>query len=499
MAVGAGLRFRDFASIELSQFDEGIYAISSLWPWTGRFEPNQGYYSPPLYPLLSGVVNWFMFGPNDRAGVMVSGLFSLLTIPLAARFAKEWSDARAGVVAAWLVALDGMQIEFARATLTDATFGLFFMASLLLAVRAIQSGAMWNQLLAGAAIGSTWNIKYNGFLPLFLVIPLVIGSEWKAKVLRLAMTAVIALFLYQPWAITFHVEHGYGSLIEHHRGYVAGWNSIVPNWSRAVEMYSVLQAPVGLAGALAATAIARKRWTAILLAAALVISGSTRCCALVLLALAGVGIASCRQPRLAAWMAVVLVVLPACYQSYIRLWLPTELLLVILAAIGVIGWLDRLERLSSRLAIVESGGLMLAAIVLSTTSTGRLPNLRGTIAGPGYRETASRLAANRERYANARALIRPPLFYYLFVENELQVRRLAGDIGSLENFKDGLLIVDPALRDAPAFRSMLEEHPEKWRLVETIEFQPSLITRLDDRTEANLSIPYQVKVYAAKP
>lgn len=39
--------------VGISHFDEGQYAFARVWPWVDKFDVDQAFFSPPLYPFLS--------------------------------------------------------------------------------------------------------------------------------------------------------------------------------------------------------------------------------------------------------------------------------------------------------------------------------------------------------------------------------------------------------------------------------------------------------------
>ena len=488
--VGGGLRGYRLLDVGLSHFDEGIYALSGLWPWTGQFEANQHFYSPPLFPFLAGITGLLLGGPLDSAVLLVSFFFGTATIVLAWWLGRSWWDPATGVLAAWIFAVDGMQIQFARVGLTDATFTFLLLLSLGLLRGALEIGRWRGCLWAGLAVGFTWNTKVHGFLPLLLAGGFVLGADWRVRFLRLLLCAVVASLCLAPWLWAFHMKHGLGTLIAQKQGFVSGIAALPDNALRAIDSGSLMSNPAGGVVALVAVlSVAGFRQPS---AYAL----GTSCLFLIgsrwsLVFWIGIAIASViagkgNERRALGWMLGWLLFLPALYSPYLRLWLPTESLVLLLGCSGIAS----LSRAGCRwtparqFGTCTALGLACAAVVGWTAGmipTGRLK----PPANHGYRTAADQLVEWAER-RNKRlvALARPPLFFYLWALNGTDADRLAGkdfELGRLG--LDGALVLDHALQDAPTeFRTSVEEsiRQQRLELVTSFPVDPSLVTKLDD-------------------
>lgn len=567
LAIGTGaiLRAYCFQDLGLSHFDEGIYAISGLWPYTGRFEPNQGYYSPPVFPTLVGLSYLLVGRPVDWAVPAVSLVFSVLTIPLAWWIGRCWWRPAAGVAAAWLVAVDGMQIAFARIGLTDAAFTFGMLLSLYLVRKALQadeSGGNRSQqsesqsasaaptgnrhillrtigrlLAAGLAVGFTWNIKYNGFLPLWLALGFVFGPGWRRRLTRFVFIGFVALFCYLPWAVTFHVKHGYATLLSHQRGYLAGLEAVIPNFMSAgvaINWFttSLSAAVVLVTGIAVARCVYGPAIRPAVAAAMFMLCGAALPFCLIFVVSGCDPILRAWGARTSAgathaaedtrhgqnaiwqtWMLIFLVSLPGLYTFYLRLWLPTQTLCLLLAAAGLVTLTDTLRRIVvrpyfGRLDALFAACALLVILGLSWSRGELLHVLPESCAG--YRQAAQDIATQfGDRRSSPVGLIRPPIIFYLFLA-DIPIARLRGTAEDLEAVRShGLVMADAALLDAtPALREAFARlDTDTNRIHLQLETSPSKITRLDDahgKIDRYPTVPaltpedrYQVHVYVS--
>lgn len=503
LLVGGALRGYRFTELGLSHFDEGVYALSGLWPWTGTFFPDQAYFSPPLFPLLVGILNWLLGGPSDLSPMAISMVASLATIPVLWWLGRRWFSAGAGLAAAWWGALDGFQISYARVGLTDATFGLLMLLSVGLIAEALEKGGWRWVLLAGVAVGSTWNTKYNGFLPLFLVLGILAGSGDKTKLRRFGAISAIGVMGYLPWALRFHVEQGYSLLLEHQRGYLRGLAGMGDGWRAAFEGAMFFWSPwMALPALLILCLRGGDRWSWVRGGAAglgMATSGGPA----VVVALAGFGVAvpSKHLSRVGkAWLLGWLVVLPAVYTPYLRLWLPTQLFLILFAAGGLAEILAERKGDEKRLATFRRGAFIsvLSAGFAAGLAIGLgVPLQRGLPlpqVAEGYRRAGRELAAwQQEHRAEMKGIVRPPLLFYL-ASHGGTMDRLADDAFAPDLLSGGAaLVTDHAREDSPRFLKEYHAREAHFQTVARFHVEPSTVTLLDDyRTQR---LPLDLEAY----
>jgi hypothetical protein len=266
--------------------------------------------------------------------------------------------------------------------------------------------------------------------------------------------------------------------------------SIPSNVDRALQASAILANPLAaLVPATAALWLGRSAggslgWRVVfgLLAAIVAALGE---CAWIVLAVVGALAQGGAQPRWGfCWLLAVLLLLPGIYSPYLRLWLPTHAIVLVLAAGG-------LERAVRALALA-AGSVRIAAVVAGTAlllagwSGGYA--LRGRVrpdAWAGYRDVALRIVQGDRQLRGisekrTSCLARPPFFYYAALGG-LRMDRLSGDPNELQRPMDVVLIDGAMLSDNPRFAADVSRLESTWlSKLASIEYQPSLVTMLDD-------------------
>ena len=125
---------------------------------------------PPGYPMFLGAV-YEIFGPNPRAAALVQVGLGTLTCFLVYAIGRRAADARLGLLAAFLIAVDPTYIVTTNLTASENLFVVWFGLGLLLALRPWRGAR--GPLLAGAALAAATLVRAVG-----LVLPGVIGL-WK--------------------------------------------------------------------------------------------------------------------------------------------------------------------------------------------------------------------------------------------------------------------------------------------------------------------------------
>ena len=170
LLAGFGLRLPLLDRFPFHQ-DEAIYGY---WALYGRYLdplflavwPDK----PPLFMWLLSIA-FSLFGESAAPARLVNIAASTLTIAAAAALARHWWGARAGVIAAVLLALNPFAISFAPTAFTDP---LLVLCGLLALVTAARGRWFWSGLWLGAAIMT----KQQGVL----FVPLILAAlPWRTR------------------------------------------------------------------------------------------------------------------------------------------------------------------------------------------------------------------------------------------------------------------------------------------------------------------------------
>ena len=213
-----------FPTNGLSHFDEGQYAFARVWPWTDKFDVDQAFFSPPLYPFLVGLVQHLPITRPDLAGVYISWIACWASLYFGVKLAVAWWGRSAALPAFVLLLLSPMRLAFGTIGLTDALFSMLILATLLAATKAFHGGSTKWMILTGLLASSTWNCKYNGFIALAIVAGFFLHQRSASSFLRWLVISVIAAATVVPWFWAFHTHHpeGIAALQKHQQGYLRG-------------------------------------------------------------------------------------------------------------------------------------------------------------------------------------------------------------------------------------------------------------------------------------
>jgi 4-amino-4-deoxy-L-arabinose transferase-like glycosyltransferase len=498
--LSVAIRMYRINEIGLSHYDSGVYAQSGLWPWSGEFHFAQGYFSPPLFPILIGMVNGLAGRPIDFAGPLLAAQAGIGMALIAGLIAREWFGNRAAPFAAACFAVDPGQILFSRIGLTDELFLVLLLSGFALSLRAIEHGGWERILAAGVLVGLAWNTKYHGFLGVAMAIGGLIGPRPIARLGRWVAIGAIAFLLYLPWALWFHVKHDYTSLIEHQRGYFRGLATWPEVSARGIELWSTISTPwvfllplIGLAFRIFVTPYRRDTIPLLVMACASLFivwfyPFSASLAGLALLLILGCwgawkSIGTLGHPAIPVALAVTLF-LPGLYSPYARLWLPAEGMLILLACGAVFppasetsGSVGTDGRQNRRLAFLSvSAVVVLFALALwPIASTYRFDFIRPRT---GYRAVAREAIDDLQPRGRIWTLCRWPMNYYLALDGE-PIAPVEGSF-RLEDFAPGeVFLFDQTAWDTADFA----ETRKKLELKQGIRTWPidlDLLTRLDD-------------------
>ncbi len=175
--LGAALRYRGLFA-NTFHADEALFATWArlIAVWRDPLLLTQAVDKPPLLFYLQALF-YPLFGPVEFAARLPSWIASLLLIPLTAQLARRLTDDRpAAVVAAFLVAVAPLAVQFSATAFSDAPLTLWLMAALYAAARPLSPRDKAWPWAAGLLFGLALATKYQALL----FAPLLMGVAWLA-------------------------------------------------------------------------------------------------------------------------------------------------------------------------------------------------------------------------------------------------------------------------------------------------------------------------------
>lgn len=236
--VAAVLRFWHLTDLGLTHFDEGSYAMTGRWLATFGKEGwiYQSGHAPGLFPTLVGLF-FLIFGIKDFVAIAVSALTGSLTVGLIYWVGREQFNRKAGVLAALFLATAEYHLMYSRFALTDATFTLFFGASLASLLQGLVRNERRWFIIGGVLTGLCWNTKYHGFFPL-LILGLWLGMmalmrrrtylvPTRARWSNFGIAVLLAGLIYLPWFLFVQFSVGYGAILQAQADHSIGQSAII--------------------------------------------------------------------------------------------------------------------------------------------------------------------------------------------------------------------------------------------------------------------------------
>jgi len=180
------------------------------------------YMFQPLFkhpPFFSFAISLSMriFGENDQSAVIVSILFGVMMIPLTYFLGKEFFGKEIGLLAAFFLWLDPVNIMSSQKIWMDSTLSFLMLFSVYLFVLAKNSRKNVYLFLSGLVIGCAVLTKYTAIFALvsLLVYEILDSPERKLGVRKvLGSLAGIPFLMMIPWGIWNYQIYGSGFLTE---------------------------------------------------------------------------------------------------------------------------------------------------------------------------------------------------------------------------------------------------------------------------------------------
>jgi uncharacterized membrane protein len=217
-ALGAVLRFATLGD-QSYHHDEIVTASRVLRVGFGHAMDAVGFSesAPPLYYALAWL--WTQVTGNGEWGLrFLSALAGVATIPVAYLAGRELRDARAGVIAAALVAVNPMLLWYSQEARAYALLGFFCALSLLYCVRALNEGKRRDFTWWGVFSALALATHYFAAFPILAEVVLLARRRGRAIlsglwIVALAVVALAPLVIHQmsyghaEWIGKFSLGH----------------------------------------------------------------------------------------------------------------------------------------------------------------------------------------------------------------------------------------------------------------------------------------------------
>jgi 4-amino-4-deoxy-L-arabinose transferase-like glycosyltransferase len=180
--LGAVLRYRGLFANRFHA-DEALFASWArlIAVWRDPLLATQPVDKPPLLFYLQALF-YPLLGPEEWAARLPSFIASLLLIPLTAQLARRLTgDRTAAIIAAVIVALAPLTIQFSATAFSDPLLAFWLMAALYIVARRGNLGDTGRRdpLLTGVLFGLALATKYQALLFLPLVAGLAALAGWR--------------------------------------------------------------------------------------------------------------------------------------------------------------------------------------------------------------------------------------------------------------------------------------------------------------------------------
>ena len=158
---------------------------------------------PPLFSVFT-MVSFDLFGASLFSARLVSAVFSILSLWIVFELASTTYGKKAALLSVFLLAIMPGYFWLSRLALLEVMLVFFFMLSLFLFFRWLNTRKNWLLILSGFALGSGFLTKYQviAIIPVLVVIILVLGrGQLRRLFSRFALLIVAAVAVIIPWLI----------------------------------------------------------------------------------------------------------------------------------------------------------------------------------------------------------------------------------------------------------------------------------------------------------
>jgi len=177
--AGFLLRVIGLQPFAITHWDEGALWSGAQWFLSfGAAGDYMSRYSPPLPPLLFAL-SARVFGSGFQGAIWISATVGTASIVLIYWLGKDLLSSAAGIAAASMLALSGLNVMYSRSLLTEPFYVFFLLSTLLASVRYLRNPSTPMALFPGLAAACLQFTKYNGALaavPLLAVLALDVAT-----------------------------------------------------------------------------------------------------------------------------------------------------------------------------------------------------------------------------------------------------------------------------------------------------------------------------------
>lgn len=190
-------------NLSLIDWDEGAFALQAKWLASAGSEGKPfNFQTPPLYQVI--IASLFkIFGYRDWILPFISIICSAIAVCITFLLAKELYNGTTGLFASILFISTEYFLFFSKSGLSDATFLLFFIASIYFFYQGIQKNKTSYYIYCGIFTILACYTKYTG--PILFLIYLFIGIRRYKEINRFwyIFTIIIPILLLLPYFFIF--------------------------------------------------------------------------------------------------------------------------------------------------------------------------------------------------------------------------------------------------------------------------------------------------------
>ncbi|MCK5216035.1 MAG: glycosyltransferase family 39 protein [Candidatus Omnitrophica bacterium] len=169
----------------------------------------QLYFHPPLFSMLLAAV-FKIFGERALAAIAVPIIFNILTIWVTCALASRLISPKAGLVSAFLLFLDPINVVSSQKLWMDTTLSFFTLFSIYLFVRALKNESVFFFFTSGFVCGLAALTKYPGILVVggFFLYALLMETHLFRKP-RFYLSLLMPFLVMLPWVYWNYHYYGF--------------------------------------------------------------------------------------------------------------------------------------------------------------------------------------------------------------------------------------------------------------------------------------------------